>query len=196
GATFNVTLANGPGLVTDWVGLYCPTTSGDNAYLAWKYLSNTQALPPSGVTDVTLTFTAPTMVGTTCHARWWSSGMVKVATSATMTVVNPVPTITALTPASLSAGSAAFALTVTGTGFVGNSVVNVDGNARPTTFVDATHLTAVLPASDRASGGGHFITVTTPAPGGGTSGVLILTVIGPQLTAAPPIVSSGGTMSF
>src|SRR5205085_6401760 len=139
GATFNVTLANGPGLVADWVGLYCPATSPDPGYIAWKYLSNAQTLPPSGVTDVTLTFTAPTAVGTTCEARWWS-GMVKLATSATMTVANPVPTITALSPASLAAGSAAFTLTVNGTGFVPGADVQLDGASRTTTFMSSTQV--------------------------------------------------------
>jgi hypothetical protein len=109
---------------------------------------------------------------------------------------NPVPTLTTISPTSVTAGGAAFPLTLTGTNFVDNSVVQVDGAARATTFVDAAHLTAQLTAADRASGGTHAITVTTPTPGGGTSNAQTLTVVGPQITAGSPSVAPGGMMTF
>ena len=47
-------------------------------------------------------------------------------------------------------------------------MVNLNGNARLTTFVDATHLLASIPATDLTTAGSSSITVTNPA-GGGTS---------------------------
>jgi hypothetical protein len=60
-------------------------------------------------------------------------------------------------------------LTVNGTSFVASSVVNFNGTAKTTTFVSATQLTAPITAADIAKGGAFPITVTNPAPGGGTS---------------------------
>jgi hypothetical protein len=74
------------------------------------------------------------------------------------------------------AASAAFTVTATGTHFVAGSVVRFDGAARPTTFVSSTQVTAAIPASDVASPESHSITVFTPAPGGGTSAGMSLTV--------------------
>src|SRR5262249_54094092 len=93
-------------------------------------------------------------------------------TSATFTVnaaSNPVPTVTSVSPNTASTGGVGFTLTVNGTGFVSNSVVNFSGNAKTTTFVSATQLTASILAADIATAGTKPVTVTNPAPGGGTS---------------------------
>jgi hypothetical protein len=60
-------------------------------------------------------------------------------------------------------------LTVNGTNFVAGAVVNFNGKAEPTTFLSASQLTAAVPAADNATGGSMPVTVTNPAPGGGTS---------------------------
>jgi subtilisin family serine protease len=100
---------------------------------------------------------------------------------------NPSPTIASLTPASVVAGSGAFTLTVTGSGFVGRSVVRVDGQDRPTTLVSATTLVAAIPAADVGSPGTRTITVFNTSPGGGTSSGMTLTVTPPP---PPPLLTS------
>lgn len=50
--------------------------------------------------------------------------------------------VTNVAPATAIVGAAPFTLTVTGTGFTDDSVVSFDGDARPTTFVSETQLTA------------------------------------------------------
>ena len=60
------------------------------------------------------------------------------------TVNNPVPTITSLSPTSAIVGGVAFTLTVNGTNFVSGAVVNFNGNAKTTTFVSATQVTAAI----------------------------------------------------
>ncbi|MFC7669867.1 DUF4394 domain-containing protein [Hymenobacter humi] len=82
---------------------------------------------------------------------------------------NPTPTITSLSPNSATAGDAGFTLTVNGTGFVSGSTVSFNGSTRTTTFVSATQVTAAIPATDIATAGSYNVTVTNPAPGGGTS---------------------------
>src|SRR2546428_6223613 len=86
-----------------------------------------------------------------------------------ITNTNPVPTTTGLSPTAAVAGGPGFTLTVTGTNFIGGSVVRWNGADRATTFVSATQLTATIPATDIATGGTAQATVGNPAPGGGTS---------------------------
>src|ERR1700736_4018237 len=80
-----------------------------------------------------------------------------------------IPTITTILPNSAAAGSAAFTLTINGTNFVAASRVNFGGTAPTTTFVNSTQLTAAIHAAAIASTGTLAVTVTNPAPGGGTS---------------------------
>jgi uncharacterized protein (TIGR03437 family) len=103
---------------------------------------------------------------------------------------NPVPAITNLNPNSAVAGSAAFTLTVNGTGFIGGSQVRWNGSDRATTFVSGTQLTAQIPASDIASAGTAQVTVVNPPSsggGGGTSNAASFTITQPN--PAPSITS-------
>jgi uncharacterized repeat protein (TIGR01451 family) len=106
---------------------------------------------------------------------------------------NPVPAITSLLPSTAAAGSGAFTLTVNGSNFVNGAVVNFNGNARTTSFVSATQLTAAILANDVASAGTPSVTVTNPSPGGGTSNPLTFTITGP---AAPSALLSPTTLAF
>jgi hypothetical protein len=65
GASVSVTVYNGPGNTTDWVGVYAATAPSDNANLiAWKYLNGSQSPPSSGQTAAALTFAMPSTPGT------------------------------------------------------------------------------------------------------------------------------------
>lgn len=92
------------------------------------------------------------------------------------TTTNPVPTVASIAPSSALAGSGNFRLTVTGTDFVPGSVVQWGGLDRSTRFVSATELVAFIPASDVATAGTPQVAVTSPVPGGGTSGTVTFTV--------------------
>lgn len=100
---------------------------------------------------------------------------------------NPLPAGLTLSPATGIVGAIATTVTVTGTGFLAASVVNVNGVARATTIIDATHLTFSLTATDQAAVATLAITVTNPAPGGGTSTAASLVVSLPTLT---PVITS------
>lgn len=69
-------------------------------------------------------------------------------------------TITALSPASPASGAGTQTLTVTGTGFQPDSVVNIAGVAYPTQYNSATEL-RVFNAPKKATAGNLAITVTT-----------------------------------
>lgn len=115
---------------------------------------------------------------------------------------SPVPTASSLSPSSATAGGAGFTLTVTGTNFVSNSVVQWNGAALVTTFGSATQLTAAVPAGDIATAGTASVTVFTPTPGGGTSGALTFTINAaannpvPTLSALQPSSATAGAAGF
>jgi len=106
---------------------------------------------------------------------------------------NPAPVITSLKPSTAVAGSPQFTLTVNGTGFISSSVVYFASNARATTFVSSTQLTATILASDIAAAGTPSIVVITPAPGGGNSDPATFTV---TAAAAPAATLTPGTLTF
>jgi hypothetical protein len=86
-------------------------------------------------------------------------------------VAGAMPNIAALSPSSMAAGSPAFTLTVNGTNFNSNAMVNWNGVAQTTTFVSANQVTTAVPAAAVASSGTVAVTVTNPAvPGTGMYG--------------------------
>ncbi|HMZ22166.1 MAG TPA: hypothetical protein PLD20_29815, partial [Blastocatellia bacterium] len=123
------------------------------------------------------------------------------ATNLTFTINNPTPVITTLSPNSATAGGAAFTLTVNGSGFINGSTVQWNGNARTTTFVSATQLTAAIPATDIANTGNANVTVVTAAPGGGTSNSASFTINQqqnpvPAITTISPTSATAGGAAF
>ena len=101
---------------------------------------------------------------------------------------NPQPVIAALNPSSQTAGSSDFLLTVTGSGFVVDSVVRWGGSDRVTNFVSDTELQATITSTDLATAGTVDITVFNPEPGGGLSGSTVFTI--EEITPNPvPVLS-------
>jgi hypothetical protein len=100
---------------------------------------------------------------------------------------NPVPSLTSISPDQIDTGHAgAVTVTVSGSGFITQSIVDWNATALPTTYVSSTELTATIPASDLISPGDASITVTNPAPGGGTSNAATIQVIStPTPTPTP-----------
>jgi hypothetical protein len=101
----------------------------------------------------------------------------------TITIDNPAPSLSSLSPGSATAGGPAFTLTVNGAGFVGTSTVQWNGANRTTTYVSPTQLTAAISAADIASHGTASVAVVNPVPGGGTSNALSFTIASPDTTA-------------
>ncbi|HKQ74391.1 MAG TPA: PKD domain-containing protein [Blastocatellia bacterium] len=90
------------------------------------------------------------------------------------------PVLTSISPNSITAGSAAFALVATGSKFTSNSKVVWTRSGTPTDLMTAfgseTQLTAQVPAALVATQGTAQVTVVTPAPGGGTSAPQTFTI--------------------
>jgi hypothetical protein len=107
-----------------------------------------------------------------------------------------LPTISSLTPSSVSAGGAAFALTVSGSNYgSGATVVYWNSTALTTTYVNSTVVTAAVPASLIASPGSISITVVT---GNGTSSGLPFTInpAVPIITNLSPSRVTAGANAF
>jgi hypothetical protein len=105
--------------------------------------------------------------------------------SVSLNVVNPVPQVASITPAVVGAGSAAFVVAVTGSSFVSGSMVMFDGSTGlSTSFADANHVTALVPAALVTSPGAHSISVFNPMPGGGLSNSVSLGVENPLPTVS------------
>jgi hypothetical protein len=84
-----------------------------------------------------------------------------------------VPAITQLSPDAVTAGGAAFTLTVNGSNFSSEAVVNWNGAAQSanTTYVSANQLMVTIPAAAIANAATVSVTVTNPAtPGTGMYG--------------------------
>jgi len=83
-----------------------------------------------------------------------------------------MPAIAQLNPDSATAGGAAFTLTVNGSNFGTQAVVNWNGTAQSaTTYVSAGQLTVMIPASLIENSGTVQVTVTNPGnPGSGIYG--------------------------
>jgi hypothetical protein len=82
---------------------------------------------------------------------------------------NPLPTVTGLSPAGVLEDGPGFTLSVFGSNFVFNSTVQFNGMNRTTTFLNSGLLQASILAGDITTMGTKNITVVSPGPGGGTS---------------------------
>lgn len=106
-------------------------------------------------------------------------------------VNNPLPAISSISPTSAAAGGTSSTVAISGTGFVSNSVILIDGETRTTTFSSATSVSVLLNAADLAVGGVNQVQVRNPSPGGGTSNVALFAV-DPTTTAGLPIMVDYG----
>jgi hypothetical protein len=114
----------------------------------------------------------------------------------TLSVVNPAPVLSGINPGMATVSGSAFTLTVTGSKFVQGAVVRWNGASLPTTFVNATTLTAQVTAAKIAQTGPVSVTVFTPAPGGGESNALTLSIVNPapvQSGLNPSQATAGGS---
>jgi hypothetical protein len=106
-----------------------------------------------------------------------------------LSVTNPAPTASAVTPTTVLAGSDQV-LTFTGTGFNSQTTVTWNGSTTgvTTNVTSATSLTATLAASLIPTATTGTVAVVNPAPGGGTTATTSITVNHPSpilLTVAP-----------
>jgi hypothetical protein len=125
-----------------------------------------------------------------------SANQIVIVTSDLVTAgTTPVPILASVSPATVYAGGPAYAMQLTGSGFTSASTVLINGSPRTTTYVGGTSLTAQVLASDIASVGQLNIQVITPAPGGGTSNYVTVSIEAP-LQTTPTVTVAPSTESI
>ncbi|HYI14569.1 MAG TPA: S8 family serine peptidase, partial [Thermomicrobiales bacterium] len=94
----------------------------------------------------------------------------------TVSAGHPLPCINSVTPNPVEPGTFPLTVTVNGSGFVDGSVARWNGAERPTTYVGPNQLTFEVEDLDTDVPAVVEITVSSPAPGGGVSNALTLTI--------------------
>jgi len=153
--------------------------------LATTYVSSTQVtavLPSSQIVSAgTISVSVATAGGTSSSVSF---------------TVNPAPpVITTISPGHVTAGSAAFLLSVVGTHFASTTTINWGTTPLVTTSVGGAILEATVPASLVTTVGTASITVTSA---GGTSAPVTFSITQPQtvLTSLSPAAASAGGAKF
>ncbi len=126
------------------------SVNGGNATMGTIDANGMYTAPASLPTPNTVTITATSAVDTT-----------KKATSS-VSLQNPIPVLTSVSPSPITAG--AFSLTLTGSGFVPSSTVTFSGQTLTTTYVSPTQLQATGTATTSQIGIVNII-VSNPDPG-------------------------------
>ena len=101
------------------------------------------------------------------------------------TALGDQPFISAIAPYTATVNSAAFTLSIEGSGFASGATVLWDGSDLPTTFVDSAHLTAAVGAGQLNSAGAVAVSVRSPAPGNFVSNKVSF-----EVEALPPAITS------
>jgi hypothetical protein len=108
-----------------------------------------------------------------------------VSNQQTLTIAQ-APVITSLSPASVATGSAAFTLTVEGTGFGPTAAIEVNTVPIPTSSVTSTSMSGVVPASQLAAAGQLSVLVTPGGAGQNSNAQALSVVTTPVITALEP----------
>jgi hypothetical protein len=98
------------------------------------------------------------------------------------TALGVLPQITSVEPLSATLNGPEFTLTISGTNFVDESVVQWGGAAKPTTFVSATQLQATIATADLGTAGTLPVRVVNPGLEATPSNVVMFTVNNPTPT--------------
>jgi subtilisin family serine protease len=184
GDLVSVTLSGGPGGTLDWLAL-AEIGDPDMVYSQWTYIG-------AGLSSFTWTVTMPATVGLHEFRLFSNAGFIRIATSPTVMVQTPAPSIESISPTKVTAFGPNVVLTVTGADFFPTSEIQVNGVTRATSYVTSTVLKATLPASDLATAAASIdITVFTPPPGGGSSNAVPLVLAHPTLTVSSSSVAPG-----
>jgi len=163
-------------------------SGSSNTSVSWSVNSVSSGNSTLGTIDSSGNYTAPASLPSpnTVSVTAISAADTTKSASSAVTLLNPTPALTGLSPSSINLGN--YSLTLTGSNFISGATVLVSGNAIATTFVSATKLTAT---GNAASAGTFAISVANPDPGSSTSTALNLQVNGSTQTSSCSQMSTG-----
>jgi uncharacterized protein (DUF1800 family) len=142
-------------------------------------------------TDGSITYTAPAVLPTPSNVVQLTITSVdnpSVSLAQNISVLNPIPILTAASPMSFNPGPATIVLT--GQKFITGAQLLVNGAPAPTTFNSGTQLTATV---DLTEPGNLDMQVLNPAPGPAASADLIAQVLG---TPPVPVITPEDASRF
>ena len=162
--------------------------NSSNQSVTWQVNGVTSGVAATGSIDTTGKYTPPASLPNpnTVTVKAISAADATATDSSAVTLLNPIPALASVAPASFPTG--AFALTVNGSNFVSGAQVSFAGAALTTTFLSAAKLTAT---GNAPSSGTFAVSVTNPNPGSSASGSVNVQVTGG--TGPPPSACSGFT---
>jgi len=178
-------------------------TGGTPPYSGWNVASGSLPAALSLDTATGVLSGTPTAAGITTFgiSVQDSLGNVSPTQSLSISIVAP-PSVTSLSPATVTAGNSAITLTVNGGGFISGAIVVFNGTGLTTTFVNPAQLTAAVPAGLLATP--HSVSVVVVNPGAITSNSSAFTVNPANFTGtathlsitAPATANSGVAFTF
>ncbi len=177
------------------------TVTGSNFTTASTVQVNGLALSTTFVSSTQLTVAVAAgqlSTGTSISVVVTDHGVSSAASGPTVTVANPVPALTILAPAAVDAGSTDTQIVLTGSGFTSATAVLVNGTAAAASVVSPTQIKVTFKAADLALPAEYSVTVSNPAPGGGTSGPVQFMVVNPapgSISLLPATVTVGTATS-
>jgi len=188
----SITVAVSPSTVNVRVGnstSFSATVSGtSNAAVTWSVNDTPSGSSAIGTIDSSGKYTAPTSLPSpnTVTIKATSSADTSKSSTSSVTLMNPTPVLTGISPASTNLGG--FSLTVTGSNFVSGAQVLLSNAPISTTFVSSTQLTATGTAS---SSGAFSVVVQNPDPGSSESTAVNFQVNGSPQTSSCSGMSTG-----
>jgi hypothetical protein len=158
-------------------------TGSSNTAVAWQVNGVTGGSSATGTINSSGLYTAPASVPNpnAITVQAVSAAEASATGSSAVTLLNPIPQLTGISPASISTGG--FTLTANGGGFASGAQVLLGGSALATTFVSSTQLTATGTA---AASGTFAVSVMNPNPGASSSGSQNLVVTSNSGGGPPP----------
>lgn len=166
GADFTLTV-NGTGFAT-------------NDVVTWNGSQRTTTIAPMTTTVATATITRDDIATAGTASVAVSTPNQVVATPSLSFMItgpsNSTPTVSSLSPSSATHGGGDFEMKVNGSGFGPDASVEWNGSFIATAFISSSQLVAYIQAAQIATMGSAAVTVTNPAPGGGTSSSVMFTI--------------------
>ena len=173
------------------------TVSGANCPAGCVVQWNGAPLNTSHPSDTTVTAAVPANLIATAGTA--SIRLVNqnggTSNTATFTINPAAALIASLSPGSIPAGSAAFPLTVYGSGFVPGSQVQWNGSGLSTSYVSGTQVTAMVTADLVNVRAGVSAAVTVMNPGGAVSNSVTMAIDPPRpvILSLSPVSAAAGS---